>query len=144
MGTSTTTMNPAGMSEEQLAVMLDQMTSNLPEGIDGAVLKAKAEEMFAHTDKNGDDTVDRDEAIAFMKEMVTTQFETMMASMPEEMKSVMTPEMIEAQKGPMLEGVEAQVDQMAADMPLPWSHNMAMMVMIGQAMGLMMAAQAGQ
>merc|ERR1712072_513579 len=107
----------AGLTEEQMEIAMKQMTDNLPPGVDPDKLKAMAEAMLEKTDKDGSGDIDRDEAVAFMTKTMEDQFEMMMEQMPEEVKGMMTPEMLEAQKGPMMAGIDEQVDQMAKDMP---------------------------
>merc|ERR1711959_396444 len=125
------------MAEQQFAIMKEHM----PPGIDYEKVIGLAEEMLAKADADHSGTIDRDEAIAFMKDLMLNQFGQMVESMPE-MKA-MAPEELEKQKAAMVEGMDDAVDDMSSDMPFPWTHNIAMMFFVSHAMQAIMVENDG-
>merc|ERR1712216_354579 len=125
------TMEMMMPSDEALEAMADQMIEQM--GADGPKVRALANKFFEDTDTNGDDKIDKYEAVVFMRNMLERQLDQMFSMGG--MGPGVTPEMINAQKEPMLAAVPDQVEQMAVQMPFPWSRAVAMQMMISHAMG---------
>ena len=90
------------------------------------------------------DTIDREEAIRFMTMVMEEQFTAMMKEMPPEVTGSATIEMLELQKGPVMEGITQVVDEMSVECPFPWSHNQAMRILMGHAMVKLSAAKGAE
>jgi len=69
-----------------------------------------------------------------MTTQMEEQFDAMMNEMPPEVTALTPPDALKEQKAEMMAGIPEQVDMMQMECPFPWSHNQAMMILMGHAM----------